>query len=89
MGVNLTFGAFYMGLAWFWQAFYILTFLTQQSVCSDLERLHVHERDEWEQKADAQMRSAVSAAEQAVKINGISKGDIDAELRYQAQQVPA
>ncbi|KAK9906743.1 hypothetical protein WJX75_007204 [Coccomyxa subellipsoidea] len=54
---------------------------------SDLERLHVRERDEWEQKADAQMRSAVSAAEQAVKINGISKGDIDAELRYQAQQI--
>lgn len=47
----------------------------------------MHERDVWEQKADAQMRSAVSTAEQAVKINGISKGDIDAELQYQAQQV--
>lgn len=47
----------------------------------------MHEREDWEQKADAQMRSAVSAAEQAVKINGIAKGDIDAELQYQAQQV--
>ncbi|BDA46203.1 hypothetical protein COCOBI_08-2950 [Coccomyxa sp. Obi] len=54
---------------------------------SDLERLHVHERNEWEQKVDAQIRSAVSAAEQAVMINGISKGDIDLELQYQAQQI--
>ncbi|CAL8462343.1 g1876 [Coccomyxa elongata] len=54
---------------------------------SDLERLHVHERNEWEQKLDAQIRSAVSAAEQAVNINGIAKGDIDSELQYQAQQI--
>ncbi len=47
----------------------------------------MHERNEWEQKLDAQIRSAVSAAEQAVKINGIAKGDIDSELQYQAQQV--
>lgn len=47
----------------------------------------MRERDEWQQKADAQICIAVAAAEAAVKINGIAKGDIDAELQYQAQQV--
>lgn len=47
----------------------------------------MRDQDEWQQKADAQIFIAVAAAEAAVKINGIAKGDIDAELRSQAQQV--
>jgi hypothetical protein len=49
--------------------------------------MHVQERENWQQKAEAQLRSAVAAAEMAVEVDGMTRAQIDAEFQYQAQQV--
>lgn len=54
-----------------------------------MERARVQDKDDWQRNSDIQLQHAVAAAEKAVMLHGLSKCDIDAQLQYQAQQVPS